>query len=373
MKIPLVDLKANYLSIKNEIDETIFRVINNSSFIMGDEVEEFDKNFAKFLDVRYSIGVNSGTSALHLALIALDIKQGDEVITVPNTFIATSEAISHTGAKPVFVDIEEDIYNMNPRLVNEKVTKKTRAIIPVHLYGNPCNMKEILFKALEYDSSIKIVEDCAQAHGAEYCGIKLGNHGAIAAFSMFPAKVLGSFGDAGAVVTNDETLANKVRLLRNHGRITKHEHLIEGYNYRISSLQAAILNAKLKYLDGWIEKRRQVACCYNKLFSENNLEELVKTPIENKDGKHCYYMYVVRVKNRENLQNYLKEQGIETGIHYKLPLHLQPAYSYLGYKKGDFPITEKVSNEILSLPLYPEMTEEQIVYVVDSIKKFYKN
>ena len=354
MKIPLVDLKANYLSIKEEIDSSIQRVIENSSFIMGKEVGEFDKNFARFINSKYAIGVGNGTFALHLSLIASDIKQNDEIITVPNTFIATTEAISYCGAKPVFVDIEEEGYNINSNLIEEKITNKTKAIIAVHLYGNSCNLEEIL-KICD-KNNLKLIEDCAQAHGAEYNGLKLGNFGSLAAFSMFPAKVLGSFGDAGAVVTNNEDLAKKVNLLRNHGRMNKYEHIIEGYNYRIDALQAAILNVKLKYLDNWIEKRRDAASLYNKFFNENGLYEFIKTPKESKNSKHCYYMYVIRVKDRERLQNYLNENEIETGVHYPLPLHLQQAYKNLNYKKGDFPVAEKHAEEILSIPLYPEIS-----------------
>lgn len=370
MKIPLVDLKANYLSIKDEIDSTISRVVENSIFIMGKEVEEFDKNFAKFVNANYSIGVGNGTLALHLALLTTGIKKGDEVILPVNTFIATSEAISYCGARPIFVDVEEDTYNINPDLIKKAITNKTKAIIPVHLYGNPCNVDKIMEIAQE--NSLKIIEDCAQAHGAEYKGKKIGNFGEVSTFSMFPAKILGAFGDAGAVVTNNDELAKKVRLLRNHGKSTKYEHLIEGYNYRIDALQAAILNVKLKHLDKWIEKRREVASLYNKLFSENNLLKFVKIPNENKDGKHCYYMYVIRVKNREKLQAYLKENNIATGIHYPIPLHLQPAYKHLNYKKGDFLIAEKLADEILSLPMYPELTTEQVNYIADKIKDFYK-
>ena len=363
MKIPLVDLKANYLSIKEEIDSAIQRIIDNSSFIMGKEVEEFDKNFADFNNSKHAIGVGNGTLALHLALIASGIKQGDEVIVPVNTFIATSEAVSHCNAKPVFVDVEEGSYNINPELIEKTINSKTKAIIPVHLYGNPCKMKEIMEIAKEYN--LKVIEDCAQAHGAEYEGKKVGNFGGISSFSMFPAKILGSFGDAGSVITNDDNLAEQVKLLRNHGRHTKYEHLIEGYNYRMHALQAAILNVKLKYLNNWIEKRREIAQKYNNL-----LKDVVITPKESE--KHSYYMYVIQVRNREKLQEYLKNNDIETGIHYPIPLHLQPAYKNLNYKKGDFPAAEKLSDEILSIPLYPEISEEQINYVAEKIREFYR-
>ena len=363
MKIPLVDLKANYLSVKEEIDQAIQRVIDNSSFIMGKDVEDFDKNFADFNNSKHSLGVGNGTLALHLALLVSGIKQGDEIIVPVNTFIATSEAVSHCNAKPVFIDIEEDSYNINPELIKDKITNKTKAIIPVHLYGNPCKMKKILEIAQEHN--LKVIEDCAQAHGAEYEGKKVGNFGETSSFSMFPAKILGSFGDAGAVITNNDEIAEKIKLLRNHGRSTKYEHLIEGYNYRIDALQAAILNVKLKYLNGWIEKRRKAAYLYNEL-----LQDYVITPKE--FGKHSYYMYVIQVKNREKLQEYLKNNNIETGIHYPIPLHLQPAYKHLNYKKGDFPVAEKHAEEILSIPLYPEITDEQINYVAEKIKEFYR-
>ena len=362
MKIPLVDLKANYLSIKEEIDSAIQRVIDGSNFIMGKEVEDFDKNFASFLNAKYSIGVGNGTLALHLALIASGIKQGDEVILPVNTFIATSEAVSYCNAKPIFVDVEEESYNMNPKLLEKAITNKTKAIIPVHLYGNPCDMKEILNIAQNHN--LNIIEDCAQAHGAEYEGKKVGNFGEISTFSMFPAKVLGAFGDAGSVVTNDDELAKKIILLRNHGRRTKYEHLIEGYNYRIDTLQATILNVKLKYLNKWIEKRREIANLYNNLLKDD-----IIIPKEN--GKHCYYMYVIRVKDREKLQEHLKNNGIETGVHYPIPLHLQPAYKHLNYNKEDFPVAERLSHEILSLPLYPELTQEQVEYICKKIKEFY--
>jgi len=364
MKIPLVDLKANYLSIKNEIDSAIRDVIYNTSFIMGPHVKEFDENFAKYIGTKYCSGVANGTVALHLALNTLGIKKDDEVITVPNTFIATTEAITMCGAKPVFVDIDPENFNINPKLIEAAITKKTKAIICVHLYGQSCDMDPIL--KICKKNNLFLIEDAAQAHGAEYKGRKLGTFGYIGCFSMFPAKVLGAYGDAGAVVTNNDKIGPLIAKLRDHGRITKYEHLIEGFNYRIDALQSAILNVKLRYLDQWIEARRNKAKIYNELLSG-----IVETPKEENYAKHTYYMYVIRCKNRDDLQEFLKQNDIGTGIHYPIPLHLQPALKYLGYKKRDFPEAEIVAEEILSIPMYPELSLQQINYIVEKIKEFY--
>jgi dTDP-4-amino-4,6-dideoxygalactose transaminase len=363
-KIPLVDLKANYLSIKGEINKAIQKTIDNSSFIMGPIVEEFDNNWAKYCNTNFSCGVANGTEAIRLSLIALDIKNGDEVITVPNTFIATTEAISSCGATPKFVDINENTYNIDPNKIEEKITSKTKAIVCVHLYGHACDMDKIKIIADKHD--LKIVEDCAQAHGALYKNKKAGSIGDIAGFSMFPAKILGAFGDAGAITTNNEKLANKIKLLRNHGRISKYEHILEGHNSRIDALQANILNIKLKYLGNWIEKRRKIA----KRYTEN-LKNIVICPKEENWAKHSYYMYVIRTKKRDELKIFLEENNISCGIHYPISLHLQPAYKKLNYKKGDFPITEKITKEILSIPLYPELSQEQQEYIISKIKEFH--
>lgn len=366
MKIPFVDLKAQYLSIKEEIDGAIQRVINNTSFIMGDEVKNFESEFAEFSRVKHAIGVSSGTDALHLALLACGIGQGDEVITVPNTFIATAEAITHCGAKPVFVDITPQTYTMDVSKIEAKITSKTKAILPVHLYGQPADMDPIFTLAHKY--GLKVIEDAAQAHAAEYKGKKAGALGDAACFSFFPGKNLGAYGDGGMVTTNHEEIAQKVRLLRNHGRETKYEHLMEGYCDRLDALQAAILRVKLKKLEEWTGKRRAHAKLYNRLLENLN----VIVPFESNEVKSVYHLYVVRVRDRDLLQQELKEAGIATGVHYPLPLHLQPAYRYLGHKEGDFEAAEACAKEILSLPMFPELKEEEIETIVETISRCLK-
>jgi len=363
MKVPFVNLKAQYDSIKQEIDEAIQKTLGNSSFILGPSVEEFEKNFADFCNAKYAIGVNSGTSALHLALLSLGIKQGDEVITVPNTFFATAEAISYCNASPVFVDIEEDSYNMNPDLIEEKITKKTKAIIPVHLYGQPCNMEKI--NKIAKENNLFVIEDACQAHGAEYKGARVGSLSDIAVFSFYPAKNLGACGEAGMIVTDNNELASKCRLFRSHGEGPKNIHSLIGYNYRMHGLQAAILNIKLKYLNQWNEARINNAKRYTDL-----LKNFLITPKISRDKKHIFHLYVVRHKDRNGLREFLQEKDIDTGVHYNKPIHLQSAYSFLNYREGDFPVAERAAEEILSLPVYPELTETQLKYVADSIKQF---
>jgi dTDP-4-amino-4,6-dideoxygalactose transaminase len=366
MKIPLVDLKAQYLSIKKEIDSAIKNIILQSAFIHGEELELFEKEFAKFCRVKYGVGVASGSVALDLALMALGVGPGDEVILPSHTFIATAEAVSHVGAKPVFVDIDEKTYNINPSLIEKAITKKTKAIIPVHLYGQPAEMEQILKIAKKY--KIKVLEDAAQAHGAEYKGKKVGSFGEAAIFSFFPAKVLGCYGDAGMVVTNNQKIAERILLLRDHGRTEKYVHKILGYGLRMDNLQAAILRVKLRYIDKWIRKRRQIVKLYNKLL----VGSPIITPYESNYVKSVYYVYTIRIKNRDKIQEELKKAGIGTGIYYPIPLHLQPAYKHLGYKKGDLPVTEKVCQEILSLPLYPELKKSELGRIVREIKKILK-
>lgn len=363
MKIPLVDLKAQYLSIKKEIDQAIKKVIDKSEFISGSELRNFEKEFAKFCQVKYGIGVASGSVALDLAVLTLGIRPDDEVILPAHTFIATAEAISHVGARPVFVDIEEETYNIDPKLIEKAVNKKTKAIIPVHLYGQPADMDPIIKIAKKY--RLKIIEDAAQAHGAEYKGKRVGSFGDLAIFSFFPAKVLGCYGDAGIVVTNNKKIAEKVSLLRDHGRVQKYVHKTPGFGVRMDNLQAAILNVKLTYINEWIKMRRKIADQYNKLLENKK----VIIPYEPDYAKAVYYVYTVRCKNRDKGREKLNEAGIETGVYYPLPLHLQPAYKYLGYKKGDLPITEKVCQEILSLPIYPEINQKKIIYIVKKLKE----
>ena len=364
MQIPLVDLKAQYLSIKKEIDEAIQRVLNKCNFIMGDEVKEFEEELASFCSAKYAVGVSSGTDALLLALKAINIQPGDEVITVPNTFIATTEAITMAGGKIKFVDIDEETFNIDTNKIESAITNKTRAILPVHLYGQPANMDPIIDLAKKYN--LKVIEDAAQAHGAEYKNKRVGALGDIGIFSFYPGKNLGAYGDAGAVVTNDPDISNKIAMLRNHGRTKKYEHEYEGYNCRLDTLQAAILRVKLKYINSWNEARRNHASSYRKLLQNTD----IILPTEQKDNKHIYHIFAVRVADRDNLLNKLKNEGIGAGIHYPIPLHLQPAYRYLGYKAGDFPITEKCAREIISLPMYPELDEVKIKKIAEAISKF---
>lgn len=365
MEVPFVDLKAQYNSIREEINKAIQDTLDNTAFILGENVAKFEENFAKFCSAKYAVGVSSGTAALHLALLANGIKKGDEIITVPNTFIATTEAISYVGAKIKFVDIDEKTYTVDTAKIKNAITKKTKAIIPVHLYGHPCDMDPILEIAERHN--LKIIEDGAQAHGAEYKGRKVPISG-IGCFSFYPGKNLGAYGDGGCVVTNNKEMAERVAMLRNHGRKKgeKYKHSIEGYNYRLDGLQAAILDIKLCYLNNWIGKRRKNAQMYNKLLK--NYEEII-LPFEANYAKHVYHLYVIRIRKRDTLREYLKKQGISTGIHYPIPLHLQPAYKALGYKLGSFPNAEKCSTEILSLPIYAELTEGQIEHVCNEISK----
>jgi len=368
MMIPLVDLKAQYNSIKTEIDNAIQRVLDNTSFIMGDELKKFEEEFALFCNTKYAIGVANGSDALILALRACGIGEDDEVITVPHTFISTAEAISNVGGKVVFVDIDPKTYTIDVSTIEEKITKKTKAIIPVHLYGQPADMRPIMELAKKYN--LKIIEDAAQAHGAEYQGKKVGSIGDVACFSFYPGKNLGAYGDAGMITTNNEEISKKLKLLRNHGRITKkYEHEIEGYSSRLDNLQAAILRVKLRHLNKWNNMRRENAKKYNELLS--NIDGII-TPYEADYAKHVYHLYVIRTENQDKLREELKSEGIATGIHYPIPLHLQPAYNYLGYKRGDFPVTEKASQEILSLPMYAELGDEQIEEIIELVKYFKK-
>ena len=366
--IPFVDLKIQYDSIKDEIDEAIQNVLNNTSFIMGEELKKFEIEFARFCDVKYAIGVANGSDALILALRACGIGKGDEVITVPHTFISTAEAITHIGGKIVFVDIDPKTYTIDVSKIEDKITKKTKAIIPVHLYGQPSDMRPIMELAKEYN--LKIIEDAAQAHGAEYKGKKVGSIGDVGCFSFYPGKNLGAYGDAGMITTNSKEIVKRVKLLRNHGRITKkYEHEIEGYSSRLDNLQAAILRVKLKYLNQWNDMRRKNARKYNGLL--NNIGGII-TLYEADYAKHVYHLYVIRAEGRDKLREELKSKGIATGIHYPIPLHLQPAYNYLGYKRGDFPIAEECSKEILSLPMFAELRENLIIEICYWIKNFYK-
>jgi dTDP-4-amino-4,6-dideoxygalactose transaminase len=369
MKIPLMDLSGSYEDIYEEISSKIKDCIDNTSFIGGNEVENFEKEFARYCDTKYAIACGNGTDALILALKSLGIGRGDTVITVPNTFIATTEAITSVGASVRFVDIDEKTYTMDPEkleyfIENNNKKEKIRAIIPVHLYGQMADMVSIKKIAEKYD--IKIIEDSAQAHGAEYNGKKPGYYGDLATYSFYPGKNLGAFGDAGGITTNDEILSNTLRMLANHGRVDKYEHYIEGYNSRLDTIQAAVLRVKLKHLDKWTNLRKQKVIIYNDFLKE--VPDII-IPSENEKSRHVYHVYVVRVKNRNLIKEKLKEKGISAGIHYPIPLHLQKAYDYLNYKNGDLPVTEMVSKEILSLPLWPEISNEQIEIICKELKE----
>ena len=365
MKIPLVDLKAQYLSIKKDIDAAINRCIQQTQFIGGPPVLEFEKEFAKLCDTRFAVGLSSGTSALYLALNACGIGEGDEVIIPTLTFIATAEAVTATGAKPVFVDIDKKTYTISTEKINSALTAKTKAIIPVHLYGQPANMDAICKIAKEKD--LLVVEDACQSHCAEYKNRRI-PYGDIACFSFFPGKNLGAYGDAGAVVTNNEAIADTIKLLRDHGRKSgrKYESIIEGFSHRMDSLQAAILTAKIKHIEKWTEQRIQNSKTYEKLLREQD----IILPYNSPNSKHVYHQYAVRVKKRDQLKNFLMNKGIATGIHYPIPLHAQPAYAWLKYKKDDFPVSNEICSEILSLPMYPELAENQIEFIAKQIKTF---
>jgi dTDP-4-amino-4,6-dideoxygalactose transaminase len=360
MPIPFIDLKAQYRTIQAEIDAAVREVIESAAFIGGGYTQAFEASFARYCGVARAVGASSGTTALHLAFAALGIGPGDEVITVPNTFIATAEMTSITGARPVFVDVEDATFNVDPTKLEAAITSRTKAVVPVHLYGQMADMDPIL--EIAQRRGIPVVEDAAQAHGAEYRGKRAGQLGAAATYSFYPGKILGAYGDAGIVVTNDETLAKKMEMLANHGRIGKYEHEAPAFNYRLDGMQAAILSVKLRHLDEWLEKRRAKAQVYNRL-----LKDSVVTPKEMPYARHVYTYYVIRTKQRDRAQAALKEKGIDSIIHYPIPLHLQPAYRGLGYRRGDFLVAEKQAEEILSLPLYAELEEGQIREIAEVV------
>lgn len=368
-KIPLLDLKVQYISIKNEIKAAIDKVLDSGSFILGENVLKLEEEFAKFCGCKFAVGVASGTDALELSLRALGINTEDEVITTPFTFIATVEAICQVGAKPVFADIEPGSFVINPELVRKKITQKTKAIIPVHIYGHPCDMDKILKIAKEYN--LKIIEDCAQAIGSEYKAKKVGTFGELGCFSFFPSKNLGAYGDGGMVITDKEDLAKTLKMLRIHGSSSKYHHLVEGRNSRLDELQAAILRVKLKYLDNWNNTRRKNAYLYQQYLSKYNLNGRITLPQERVNNRSTYHLYVIRTKRRDDLRDFLGARDIQTAVHYPIPLHLQEVYKDLGYKVEDFPQTELSSHEVLSLPMYPELTEKQISYIAECINKFF--
>jgi dTDP-4-amino-4,6-dideoxygalactose transaminase len=364
-RVSFVDLVRQHRCIKDEVNQAISKVMEKGSFILGENVREFEREFASYIGVNYGVGVGSGTDALMLALHALGIKNGDKVITVSFTFTSTVDCIVHNGATPLFVDIDPETYTLDVSKVKKIITKKTKAIIAVHLYGHPVDMDPLLQIAKE--NNLHVVEDACQAHGAEYKSRKVGSMGDCACFSFYPAKNLGAYGDGGIFVTNDEQIAERVRMLRNYGEREKYHHAFIGYNSRLDEIQAAILRVKLRYLDKWIEARRRNARRYSELLSDI---PNVAIPSEAPYAKHVYHLYAIGTKQRDELRNWLSYRGISTGVHYPIPIHLQEAYKYLGFLNGSFPVAEKVAKEILSLPMFPELTEDEICYVSESVKEF---
>jgi len=376
--IPILDLKAQYATIKVEIQAAIERVLNEQQFILGSEVESLEKLLANYCQCEYAYGVSSGTDALLVSLMAIDIKPGDEVITTPYSFFSTAGSIGRMGAKPVFVDIDPATYNINPKLVEKAITSRTRAILPVHLAGQVADMDPIMEVAKRHN--LYVIEDTCQAIGAEYKGRRAGSIGHLGCFSFFPSKNLGGYGDSGLVTTNDAELADKIHMLRNHGQRTKYQNILLGGNFRMDSIQAAVLGVKFKYLDIWTEARCKNASRYGELFDqagisitldEFNFRKGIVPVIETGFGRHIYHLFMIRTKFRDDLKSFLKNRHIISEIYYPIPLHFQECFKYLGYKVGDFPESERAAKETLSLPIYPELTEEMLTRVVDELVEFY--
>jgi dTDP-4-amino-4,6-dideoxygalactose transaminase len=365
MQIPILDLKAQYANIKDEILQAISEVCDNQAFALGPAVAEFEENVAKYCNCKYAIGVSSGTDALLVSLMALDIKPGDEVITTPFTFFATAGSITRLGAKPVFVDVDRDSFNINPDAIEQKITDKTRAIIPVHLFGQIAQMKPITEIAKRHN--LAVIEDAAQAIGASQDGIKAGNFGDCGCFSFYPTKNLGGFGDGGLVITNREDLAQKIRALRDHGQSPRYFYKVIGGNFRLDGIQGAVLNVKLKYLERWNEKRRQNAAIYDNLFKDTP----VKSPAISDNNISIYHQYTITVPERDKLKQFLADNSVGSAIFYPKPLHLQDCFSDLGYKQGDLAISEQLCQEVLSLPIYSELEPDQIEYVAKTVLQYY--
>lgn len=366
MHVPFLDLREQYKAIRHEIDPSIAQILENATFILGKPVSDFEQAFAAAHQVRHCVGVSSGTDANHLALWALSIGPGDEVIIPANTFIATAWSATLCGATPVFVDCHPESYNIDPELVEAAMTPRTKAIMAVHLYGQSADIQSL--ERIAQKHGVHVVEDAAQAHLCEYEGKRVGGFGVTAAFSFYPGKNLGAYGEAGAVTTNDDALAAKLRMLREHGQSEKYHHEIFGHNYRMEAIQGAVLGVKLKHLEQWTVRRRAVARRYDELLS--GISE-VQVPKEMSYGRHVYHLYVLQVERRAALKKHLDEKGIGNGYHYPIPLHLQKAFAHLGYRKGYFPVSEALASNGLSLPMYPELTDDQIQYVCDAIRSFY--
>lgn len=368
MHIPFVDLKSQYKSLKKEIDSAIQDVLNETSFIGGKYVDQFEHEFAKLYGVRHCVSVANGTDSLYIILKMLGVGPGDEVITVVNSWISSSETISQTGAKPVFIDIDPNFNTINENLIELAITPRTKAIMPVHLQGQVCNMDVIM--SIAKRNNLHVIEDCAQSHFSEFKGQRAGTFGIAGSFSFYPGKNLGAYGDAGCIITNDDDFATQCRMFARHGALKKHNHIIEGINSRMDALQAAILSVKIPEILEWTNLRIQNAKLYDLYLSDS--EEII-LPMVREESLHSFHLYVIRAKDREGLKSYLAENGVETAIHYPVALHNMPAYKYLGYKPEDFPIANQYQDEILSLPMYPELSENQIKYISQVIKKFYSN
>jgi dTDP-4-amino-4,6-dideoxygalactose transaminase len=361
--IPFVNLKAEYLSVKKEIDEAITRTVQSGWYILGPELEAFEVEFSDYFEVKQTIGVGSGTDAIYLALLALGIGPGDEVISVSHTFIATALAITFTGATPVFVDINPDTYTIDPLSIQSAITPKTRAILPVHLYGQPADMQPIMEIATSHD--LIVIEDACQAHGAIYDGKKVGTIGQLGCFSFYPTKNLGGYGDGGAIITNDIDLANRIRLIRNYGQEEKYSHSCLGTNSRLDEIQAAIIRVKLKYLDQQNQKRQDIADKYNAIENPS-----IKKPIVGSNRSHVYHLYVVRTKERDKLKNFLASRGIQTLIHYPIPIHMQKTYQFSLMRNLSLSNTEQLANEVVSIPLYPQLTSQEIKLIINAMNDF---
>jgi dTDP-4-amino-4,6-dideoxygalactose transaminase len=367
MKVPFVDLKSQYLSIKNEIDFAINKVIEECSFIGGKHVQEFEKNFAEKYGVKHCISVANGTDSLYIIMKMLNIGHGDEVITVSNSWISTSETISQTGATPVFVDIDPIYYTIDENQIEKKINKNTKAIIPVHIYGQSCDMEALISISNKY--SIPIIEDCAQSHFSKFRNKLVGTFGLASSFSFYPGKNLGAYGDAGCILTNDDSFAIKCRMYSKHGALVKHQHKIEGINSRLDGLQAAVLNVKLNYIENWNKLRQKNAQIY---FNElKEVESFIKIPVVRPNSEHTFHVFVINCLNRNDLEKHLNSNGIETAIHYPTPLPFLECYSRLNYTQNDIKNNFLIKDNILSLPMYPELSIEQIKYVAMNIKKFY--
>ncbi|GAB1446660.1 MAG: DegT/DnrJ/EryC1/StrS family aminotransferase [Cyclobacteriaceae bacterium] len=367
MNIPFVDLKTQYLSIKQEIDKAIFEVLNDANFIGGEQIGDFESKFASLYGVKHVIGVANGTDAIYIVLKMLGIGVGDEVITTASSWISTAETITQTGAKPIFVDIDPETYTINPGLIEEKITKRTKAIIPVHLYGQMADI--VAIKNICDKHNLYLIEDCAQSHFSEEKGRLAGRYGVAGTFSFYPGKNLGAYGDAGCIITDDDLLAEKCRMFANHGALKKHEHQIEGINSRLDTLQAAVLNVKANYIINWTNSRISNATFYNTTLK--NVEEIT-LPIVRNNTKHTFHLYVIRTKKRDALKEHLRSMGIQTAIHYPTALPNLTAYKYLGHSRDDYPVASRYQDEIISIPMYPEISKEQMEYVCNGIKSFFK-